>query len=271
MNEAFYRQTSRIEDDHWWFRHRRRLIDALLAAERIRGGPESIALDLGCGSGGNLPLLGRHCARVVGLDRTELPLRLARSKRPESLLVRADANRLVDLFPRFTFDLVALFNVLYHRAIEEESGVLDGVAAMLRPGGCLVLTEPAFPILFRRHDRLDHGKRRFRLSQLERLVAASGLVLSRSSYFNGPSFPPALLLATIDRMLGRSNDDDPRRGEVGELRTPPGPINRLLETVLRVEVAWIRRGGKIPLGVGALLLARKPSRAGETEDPQVRT
>ena len=271
MNEAFYRQTSRIEDNHWWFRHRRRLIDALLTAEGRGRRGDGIALDVGCGSGGNLRLLGRHCDRVVGLDLAELPLRLARAKHPGSLLVRADANRLADLFPADSFDLIALFNVLYHRAVEDESVVLAGIVGMLRPGGCLVLTEPAFPILFRRHDRLDHGKRRYRLAQFKRWIPASGLTLCRASYFNGPSFLPALALATIERARGRTERDDAGEGEVGELRIPPTPLNRLLAALLRVEVGWIRRGGRIPLGVGVVLLAHKPVPVGETGPPQVRT
>lgn len=267
MNEAFYLQTSRIEAAHWWFRHRRRLIDSLLRSAEVPGGGAGVALDLGCGSGGNLGLLGEHCATVIGLDRWATPLRLARQKHPESLLVQADANGVAGLFRAGSFQLIALCNVLYHRAVASEESLLRALASLLRPGGLLVMTEPAFPVLFRRHDRVDHGRRRYRLPQLRRWLSRAGLEPLRASYFNAPSFPPALLLAAIERALGPGREDD---AEVGELRLPPAPLNRMLEWALRVEVAWIRRGGRIPLGVGAVLLARRAPAVSAGAD-QVRT
>jgi SAM-dependent methyltransferase len=264
VNEAFYLQTRRVEDRHWWFRSRRRLVDGLLAAEKGRT-RLARALDVGCGSGGNLPLLARHSAEVIGLDRAWLALRLARERSAGARLVQGDANFVGRLFPPQSFDLVTIFNVLYHRWIRDERDVLDQLARLLRPGGLLVLTEPAFPLLFRRHDVLDFGRRRYRLAPLRGLVRASGLELRRSSYFNLVAFPPAVALACIRRITERGRKGGPGDGDLAELSVPPGALNRLLLGVMRLESAWILGVSALPLGVGVILFARKPAGTGRGE------
>ena len=102
---------------------------------------------------------------------------------------------------------------------------------------------------------MDHGARRYRLGRLEAWIAGAGLTVRRASYFHVASFFPALALAAIDRM--RTADSDLEAEDVGELRVPPAPFNRLLEWLFRAEAGWIQLGGRLPFGVGALLLAKK--------------
>lgn len=58
-----YREIRRLEARNWWFVGMRRIAEALLGDQRF-----GTALDLGCGSGGNLDLLERHADRVVACD-----------------------------------------------------------------------------------------------------------------------------------------------------------------------------------------------------------
>lgn len=259
MNRAFYLQTSQVEEEHWWFRHRRALVAMLL--ERFTAGrPMQSGLDLGCGTGGNLPLLERFCAEAVGLDRAEYALELARAKRPGARLVQGDANRLNESFEPESFDLVTVFNVLYHRWIEYEGEVLEQVGRLLRPGGLLVLTEPAFPALFRRHDVVDFGARRYRRAELRGMVESAGLRVRSATWFNVPGLVPAWVRARWDRLSGaleRLVEDDE---EVGELALPRRWLNRSLYAALGAERAWIRYLGGPPAGLTLLLVAFKPER-----------
>jgi len=212
---------------------------------------------VGCGAGGNLELLARWAEPVVGLDRSGLALELAREKRPAAALVLGDANRLEAIFEPCSFALITVFNVLYHRWIEDEAHVLRQLRTLLRPGGRLVISEPAFPCLFRRHDVLDFGQRRYRLRRLRALATGAGLHVLRDTYFNAPVFLPALTLALLERARGgrrRPVTDDEL---VGELRQPPAWVNGAMLGLLGAERAWITRVGRVPLGVGALLVARR--------------
>jgi SAM-dependent methyltransferase len=241
VNEGFYRQTAAIEERHWWFRQRRRLAADWLAGAK----PDPVArcLDVGCGTGGNLGLLEAHARLVVGLDRSALALGLAREKHPSSCLVRGDANRLADLFRPSSFDLVTLFNVLYHRWIAAD---VDR----------LLITEPALPVLFRQHDRLDFGVRRYRLGELTSIVRAAGLRPIRASYFNAAVLPATLARALFERWSGRTRRAIAEDEAANEMRVPPDWLNRALLALGGAERAWLRSLGGLPLGVGVVLLAR---------------
>ena len=75
MERFAYQQLAEIEDTHWWFVYRRKLIGNLL--ERSGGVAGELALDIGCGTGGNLPFLKRYCANVCGIDLSEYAIALA--------------------------------------------------------------------------------------------------------------------------------------------------------------------------------------------------
>ena len=252
MREGFYRQTARVEDAHWWFVHRRRLVESLLARRAPRGEPLAV-LDVGCGSGGNLEWLSGLGHFAVGVDRSALALELARARGAGSRVVRARAQDLARVFARSSFSLVTLFNVLYHEWIEDEAEVLSAAHRVLAPGGMLLLTEPAFAWLRRRHDAIDLGARRFTRTGLERLVREAGFEVVESSYFNLVGLAPAAVVAALD-CLRRA--DEGLAEETGEIAVPPHAINRLLLGLCSIEQAWIDRVGRLPGGVGLILLAR---------------
>jgi SAM-dependent methyltransferase len=254
MNRGFYRQISLIEDDHWWFRHRRQLIADLL---RTVPGRERMlrALDIGCGTGGNLALLAEHSPWVVGLDRSDYALQLAGRKQPGATLVLGDANRLRDQFSSESFDLITVLNVLYHRWVESEGEVLRQIRGLLRPGGLLVMTEPALRILFRRHDLVDFGSRRYGRAELVGMVREAGLIVHRATYFNFVAFFPALALALYERLAGRAGGSCEEDEVVGEMRIPAAPLNGLLYALASMERPWISLFRRMPLGVGLMILA----------------
>ena len=261
MRDGFYRQTTRVESVHWWFVHRRRLVAALIdgrVGEAAGRAPR--ALDVGCGSGGNLEWLRRSGWFAVGVDRSALALELARASHPHAVVLRAGAQGLSDCFRPASFSLVTVFNVLYHRWVTSEAEVLAAARRVLEPGGLLVLTEPAFGFLRRRHDDVDLGARRYTRSELVRRVEGAGFAVLRSSYFNALAFGPALVLAGLDRLR-------PRRGsgrgdeETAEIAVPPPLINRTLLALCTLERMWIATVGRLPLGVGVIILARAPQAA----------
>jgi len=270
VRDGFYRQTARVEAAHWWFVHRRRLVSALLRGrtELEAGGR---VLDVGCGSGGNLDWLHRSGFRAVGLDVSPLALALARGSSPSAVLTRARAQDLSGLFLPGSFDLVTVFNVLYHAWIPDETEVLRAARRVLAPGGYLLLTEPAFGFLRRRHDEIDHGVRRYTRSSIEGMVRTAGFEVVVSSYFNLLAFAPALLAAGFDRLRRRSGLGAREAGEeTSEVALPPTALNRALIALCGVERSWIERHGRLPFGVGVLVLARA-SAHGRRERGQVGT
>src|SRR5580658_4350650 len=107
-----YKMLAEREDTYWWHLSRRALSIRLLSKCNVpRGGRW---LDLGCGPGGNLALSESFAPRLaVGVDVSPLALSLARQKKPRARWVRADLNNPLP-FGDTTFDVVTVFNVLYH-------------------------------------------------------------------------------------------------------------------------------------------------------------
>ena len=60
MDLELEQETHDLEESHWWYRERRRMIEAVL--ERMRLPAQSRILDAGCGSGRNMELLARFGA-----------------------------------------------------------------------------------------------------------------------------------------------------------------------------------------------------------------
>ncbi len=81
------------------------------------------------------------------------------------------------------YDAVISLDVLYHRQVDPPRA-LAGMAAMLRPGGLLLINVAAMPCLERRHDRRVMGGRRYLADGLGRQVRAVGLQPESVSYWN---------------------------------------------------------------------------------------
>jgi MPBQ/MSBQ methyltransferase len=107
-------------------------------------------LDVACGAGGTTAWLARRFggAEVVALDLGEERMGAVLVRAPRARLVCADAA-LLPLAPR-SFDLVVCVEGAYHFRTRER--FLAEAHRVLRPGGRLVLSDPAFG-----EDRLDEG------------------------------------------------------------------------------------------------------------------
>jgi SAM-dependent methyltransferase len=109
-------------------------------AEALRPfGPFDSGLDVCCGTGAGMRVLGPLCAgQVTGVDFSAGMLARARSAHPDARWVRADARALP--FDG-AFDLAVSFGALGHFLPAERPALFAGVHRALRPGGVF-----AFPV-----------------------------------------------------------------------------------------------------------------------------
>lgn len=136
------------------------------AARHLRPGR---VLDLACGVGYGAALLAGHPGvRVLGVDRDEAAIAYAvaqarRDPPPSPLEYRvADALAFEDAEG---FDTIVSLETVEH--VEEPGRLIERLAGLLRPGGCLVCSVPTTPSVdLNPHHRHDFSERSFR-----RLVA----------------------------------------------------------------------------------------------------
>jgi len=78
MERAEYTRMFEAEERHFWYRGLRRHLDHALSRHALPA--DAALLDAGCGSGGNLALLGRHTPRALGIDRSLEAIALCRQR-----------------------------------------------------------------------------------------------------------------------------------------------------------------------------------------------
>jgi SAM-dependent methyltransferase len=247
MREDFYAEYFRIEDRHWWFIGRRRIVLTLLAAHLAGGGDAGRrVLDLGCGTGTMLAHL-RRFGEVEGVDADERAVKFCRS-RGERRVQLLQAPTLP--FPDHAFDLVTALDVLEH--IEDDEGALREVARVLRPGGTLLATVPAYGWMWGAQDEISHHFRRYTAGQLRKLIGRVRFETERLTYFNTILFPPIAAIR-VARRVWRGESDTRSDFEM----TQPGVVNRMLAGVFSSEARWLLHRD-LPVGVSLLAVATTP-------------
>ena len=149
MRPDMYQAMAKAEDTHWWFKGRRAIITDIL--KKMHLPKDAAILDAGSGTGGNLVMLSAF-GKVYGMEMDEEARRLA-SKRG---IVTVEEGELPEKIPfgDQRFDLVAMCDVLEH--IEQDFSALTAIHARLKPSGKLLLTVPAFELLWGMHDTMHH-------------------------------------------------------------------------------------------------------------------
>lgn len=241
MNPEIYKIMAWLEERHWWFRARRTIIASMIA--RLDLGRQARILDMGCGTGGNLTMLSSF-GKVEAVEMEDWAREIASAKGCASILPGQLPDRLPFHEPRF--DLVVLLDVLEH--VSDDEAALDTLGRLLKSGGSLLITVPAFLFLWSPHDEAHHHFRRYRLRELEDKLAQAGMEVTYASYFNFLLFP---LIAFV-RLLGRFRSGS----KSGNLAMPHPWVNRLLYAIFSSERLLLGRL-RLPFGVSAMVLAKK--------------
>ena len=190
MDQAAYHHMAENEQSHWWFVARRRFIAHQL--DKLKR-PALKILEVGCGTGGNIDMLrGYGDLSVMELD--PYAIKIAENRHD----IKVVNGSLPDNHPfnPESFDLIVLFDVLEH--IEADVEALQELKGLLKPGGRILLTVPAYQSLWSEHDKIHHHHRRYSRDSLRDVVENSGFEVSRMSNF----FIFILPLALIRKFMG---------------------------------------------------------------------
>jgi SAM-dependent methyltransferase len=241
MDRIVYDRMAAHDSTHWWYRARRDVLAAYLS--RIARLPKDARiLEIGCGTGHNLPMLARfgrveaieidHAAREIATERLGKPV--GDSPLPHLPGVERGA-----------YDLIAVLDVVEH--IKDDVTALETMADCLKPGGSILLTVPAHQWMWSAHDTVNHHHRRYSKATLGAAIAQAGLKHEGLCYFNSLLFPLAVASRAVGRLVGKDDSDD----------SPPAkPINMVLESIFRLERSLIGRT-PLPPGLSIVTLVTK--------------
>jgi SAM-dependent methyltransferase len=145
------------------------------------------------------------------------------------------------------FSLVTCLDVLEH--LDDDRAALRELRRVTAPGGALVVTVPAYQLLWSAHDERNLHRRRYRAGGLASVAESAGWVIERQTYFNSLLLAPAALVRLADRARGREPTSS-------DLDRTPARLDALLETPMRLEAWLIGRGLRLPAGLSALAVLR---------------
>jgi SAM-dependent methyltransferase len=237
------------DEHHWWYAGRRRVLHAALGRLGLPDGAD--VLDAGCGTGRTMDDMRRY-GTVRGFDLNPEGVEHARQRGHAEVSVA----RLEEIpYPDASFDLVTCLDVLEHTPDDRVS--LRELRRVVRPGGRLVVTVPAYQLLWSSHDVANHHYRRYRRSQLRRAGVEAGWEPGDWTYFNSVLFLPGALVRVGERLRRPQK----RRGRSNVALTPRS-LDSVLEWPMRFEAALVRRGLRLPVGMSLLMVFRRPPEPG---------
>ena len=255
-----------MDEHHWWYRGRRRIIDVEL--RKLALPSHARVLDAGCGSGRTLQELGRY-GEVSGIELSPDAAAVARDRGAFDVRI----GRLEELpWPDQTFDLITCLDVIEHTP--DDRVTLRELHRVTRRGGHLLVTVPAYQALWSQHDVDNHHFRRYEREPLRQAAEQSGWTVTRLTSFNSVLLPAAAAVRLIQRRRmrpagnGNANGNENRNGNANanadrddfkaDLNLGPAWLNGLLEQPLHYEARWLARGRTLPAGLSLLAVLTRP-------------
>jgi SAM-dependent methyltransferase len=233
-----------IEDGSFWFQHRNAVV-----TEAIRGFPPNTPFfDIGGGNGYVAKGLEAADLSVVLIEPGPAGALNAVQRGVKHVVCATleDAKFLPGSIPS-----AGLFDVLEH--IEDDIGFLRNLGSLLRTGGRVYLTVPAFNLLWSDEDVEAGHYRRYTAASLSKCLASAGFRVEYTTYFFSLLPIPVFLLRSIPSFLGMRKDAsvDDYRSE----HSMGGITGAVMNRSFASELKRIHRKKFIPVGGSCLAVA----------------
>ena len=239
MDPDYGRHYRELYEKHWWWRAREEILVDELRRRFSKGANLSI-LDVGCGDAlffGRLSEFGEPegVESDLGLVDPNGPYRARIAVAPFDARFQPGKN----------YDLILMLDVLEH--LDEPEHALRRALELLKPGGIVVVTVPAFRLLWTNHDRLNQHRTRFTKRSFARLASASGMEITASRYFFVWLAAAKLAVRMVEAIL-------PAHPRVPGIPSPW--INELLYRISRIEEK-LSRILYLPIGSSLMVVGRR--------------
>jgi len=260
MHRSHFEVVADVDQRHWWFVGRRRILRDVLARV-LPPDPGTTVIDVGCGTGANIAALA-DSYRCIGIDTSPDAIEFARQRFANVQFVCGQAPR--DLGDgASSAGALLLMDVLEH--VDDDRATLAPLVHALPPGALLLITVPADMRLWSAHDEGLMHCRRYTAATLRETWRGLPVATMALTHFCARLYPLALLQRTFGRW--RSRMTAARRQGAHEnnwdMRVPIAPINRLLGRTFQGEsrvlcdlLAGSRHAG-YPFGVSLMALLRR--------------
>lgn len=232
MRDDLYPELYQVEERHWWHRQKRRIIHSLI--NRYHSQPGKV-LDVGCGSGKILVELQSQGWQAEGVDTV-----VAQARRRDLKLKKINLQTQPLPYRKNYFDLVICLDTLEHMA--DDRLLMAEMARVVKPGGTIIISVPAYQRLFSYWDTMLGHFRRYNRRTLLQAIPKKTLTPVLVSYFFSFLLLPAIFIRLIKAVF--------RRRQQSDFGTDPLPVytHAAVSLLGGLERLWLKRF-TIPFGL----------------------
>lgn len=240
MRKDLYNDLFKLEDKHWWHISKRRIVTSFIRKYAKRN--DLKILDIGCGTGKNLDQF-REFGQTYGLDSSPDALTFCKKRGLKNLMLgKAEKTP----YKNDSFDIITILDVLEHT---DDIKTIKEINRILKTGGILIATVPAFNWLWSRWDEILHHRRRYAIASLAKLLISYKFHILKISYMYAFLLLPVLIIRMIKSFFLRQNYSS-------DFKFFFPYLNLFLEQLANVESFFVKKF-YLPFGLSIIVVAKK--------------
>lgn len=241
-----------LEDTSWWFRYRSGVISHFAGKYLSE---KQLILDVGGGNGYTTMRMQEKGYNMALLEPAYAACKNARKRGIHTVICGTVNHKNVK---DGSVPQIFLLDVLEH--IEDDVGFLELLRQKLVPGGKILLTVPAFRILWSSEDEAAGHFRRYSLRQVEESAVKAGFTVAYASYFFGFLFLPVLFVRVGLEKIGILKRSEKRtaeeKKEIGrkQFQERRGLVRAILSILERRELCKLLKNKRVFFGSSVLCI-----------------
>ena len=149
---------------------------------------------------------------------------------------------------------IALFDVIEH--LEDDLAFLKSMRALVKQGGFLYVTLPAYSFLWSDEDIQAGHFRRYTTGSICKIIDSAGFAIMFSSYIFRPLPVPIFLFRSLPYWLGLSRTIGAARKDLQHHVVKRGLASRVLSSLLQKEVKNLANNVSMHFGGSCLVVAK---------------
>jgi SAM-dependent methyltransferase len=240
MNKEYIQQYVKLEQEHWWFVVRQKILFNFLSRQLITK-PQNI-LNIGAAGGESSKWLSK-IGNVVSVETESLFVELLKVQNLE--VINADV---IDMpFEDNSFDLVCAFDVIEH--VKNDIEAMTEMIRICKPNGIICIAVPASNMMWSKHDIVNGHFRRYSKPMLKDLGNNFiGIKQKDVTYFNTILFLPILVARKLRNVFLK--DKESLQSDFTYFKN--GSVsNYILKTIFSIEL-FLLKFMKLPFGVSLI-------------------
>lgn len=243
-----------IENCSWWFKYRANVIRKFANKYLNRS---EMMLDIGGGNGFMTESLNSDGYKTLLLEPAYEACLNAKKRKIDMIVCGSINDKIEDNSIRQCL----LLDVLEH--IEIDSVFLECLYKKLLPGGKVLITVPAFPLLWSSEDDDAGHFKRYKIEQLNCLVEKLGFLICYENYYFSFLFFPLLIIRVWCEKLGllkRKEDrteEEKRKIMERQFKEPRGIIGVILSLLEKQELYRLLANKKNRFGTSIICILKK--------------